>query len=120
MGLWWSWFRDSTFISGTVIVLLCNEALGTSSSLDVEGEASVGRFLVALANVPQSCQQNLPYLCGVRSALTHWLYTVAELLVSAINNLKTMAGGHTVHEWQAILSTTVVISIHFVWRTKSS
>ena len=33
----------------------------------------------------------------------HWLYTVAELIVSAIDNLKTMAGGHAVHEWQAIL-----------------
>ena len=32
-----------------------------------------------------------------------WLYTVAELIVSAIDNLKTMAGGHVVHEWQAIL-----------------
>ena len=30
----------------------------------------------------------------------HWLYTVAELIVSAIDNLKTMAGGHAVHEWQ--------------------
>ena len=38
-GLWWTWFRDSTFISGSVRVLLCNEALGTSSSLAVEGEA---------------------------------------------------------------------------------
>ena len=27
-------------------------------------------------------------------------------MVSAIDNLKTVAGGHTVHEWQAILSTT--------------
>ena len=37
------WLCDSTFISGTVSVLLCNEALGTSSSLAVEGEAvSVG------------------------------------------------------------------------------
>ena len=34
-------FCDSTlsFISGIVSVLLCNEALGTSSSLAVEGEA---------------------------------------------------------------------------------
>ena len=39
VGLWWTWFRDSTFISGSVRVLLCNEALGTSSSLAVEGEA---------------------------------------------------------------------------------
>ena len=31
-------------------------------------------------------------------------------IVSAINNLKTMGGGHAVHERQAILSTTVVIS----------
>ena len=31
--------KYSTFISGSVRVLLCNEALGTSSSLAVEGEA---------------------------------------------------------------------------------
>ena len=52
-------------------------------------------------------------------ALTHWLYTVAEIIVSARNNLKTMAGGNAVHERQAILSTSVVLSIHFVWRTRS-
>ena len=34
-------------------------------------------------------------------------------MVSAINNLKTMGGGHAVHERQAILSTTVVISHTF-------
>ena len=34
-------------------------------------------------------------------------------IVSAINNLKTMGGGHVVHERQAILSTTVVISHTF-------
>ena len=34
-------------------------------------------------------------------------------IVSAINNLKTMGGGHAVHERQAILSTTVVISHTF-------
>ena len=28
----------------------------------------------------------------------YWLYTVAELIVSAISYLKTMAGGHAVHE----------------------
>ena len=48
--------------------------------------------------------------CRVRRALTHWLYTVAEIIVSAINILKTMAGGHAVYERQAILSTSVVIS----------
>ena len=32
----------------------------------------------------------------------YWLYTVGDLIVSAIDNLKMMAGGHTVHEWQAI------------------
>ena len=40
-------------------------------------------------------------------------HIVAELIVSAINNLKTMDGGHAVHERQAILSTTVVISHSF-------
>ena len=35
----WKWFRDSTFILGSVRVLLFTEALGTSSSLAVEGEA---------------------------------------------------------------------------------
>ena len=34
-------------------------------------------------------------------------------IVSAINNLKAMGGGHAVHERQAILSTTVVISHTF-------
>ena len=29
------------------------------------------RFLVSLADVPQSCQQNLPYFCRVQSALAH-------------------------------------------------
>ena len=29
------------------------------------------RFLVGLADVPQSCQQNLPYFCRVRSPLAH-------------------------------------------------
>ena len=33
----------------------------------------------------------------------HWLYTVAELIVSAIDNLKLMFGGHVVNKWQAIL-----------------
>ena len=28
-------------------------------------------FLVGLAEVPQSCQQNLPYFCRVQSALVH-------------------------------------------------
>ena len=45
--------------------------------------------------------------------LTHCLHTVAELIVSAINNLKTMGGGHAVHEQQAILPTMVVISHTF-------
>ena len=37
------------------------------------------------------------------------MYTMGKLKVSAINNLKRMAGGHTVHERQAILSTAVVV-----------
>ena len=41
------------------------------------------------------------------------VHTVAELIVSAVNNLKMMGGGHAVHEQQAILSTTVVISHTF-------
>ena len=45
------------------------------------------RFLVGLADVSQSCQQNLPYFCCVRSALTHQLYTVVKLIVSTISNL---------------------------------
>ena len=28
----------------------------------------------------------------------YWLYTVPELLVSAIDNFKTVAGGHDVHK----------------------
>ena len=38
---------------------------------------------------------------------------MAELIVSAINNLKMMGRGHAVHEQQTILSTTVVISVTF-------
>ena len=49
----------------------------------------------------------------VRRFLTYWLHTVAELIVSAINNLKTMGRGHAVHERQAILSIAVVISHTF-------
>ena len=45
--------------------------------------------------------------------LAYWLHVVAELIVSAINNLKTMDGEHAVHERQAILSTMVVISNTF-------
>ena len=29
------------------------------------------RVLVGLADIPESCQQNLPYFCRVRSALAH-------------------------------------------------
>ena len=68
----WTWFRNSTFISGSVRLLLCNEALGTSSSLAVEGEVVQIRFyIVGLADVPQLCQQNLPYFCRERSTLAH-------------------------------------------------
>ena len=38
MGLWWSWFCNSTFNLGTVRALLCNEALGASCLLAIEGE----------------------------------------------------------------------------------
>ena len=49
---------------------MCNEALGTLSSLAVERKAR-SRFLVGLVDVPQSCQQNLLCFCRVRSALAH-------------------------------------------------
>ena len=39
------------------------------------------------------------------------VYRGIKPIVSAINNLKTMGRRHTVHERQAIISTTVVISI---------
>ena len=29
----------------------------------------------------------------------YWLYTVPELMVSAVDNLKTVAEGRDVHEW---------------------
>ena len=57
--------------------------------------------------------KNLLCICPVQRILTYCLHIVAELIVSAINNLKTMGGGHAVHEWQAILLTTVVISHTF-------
>ena len=37
--------------------------------------------------------------------------TVAKLIVTTILNLKTMAGGYTVHSQQAIILTMVVIPI---------
>ena len=52
--------------------------------------------------------------CHVQSPLMYWLYIVAKVKVSAIDNLKTIAGGHIVYKRQAILLTMVVISIHFV------
>ena len=53
-------------------------------------------------------------------SLIYWLHTVAELIVSAINSLKTVGRGHAVHERQGILLTMVVISIHFVWQKRMS
>ena len=69
--------------------------------------------LVFLAVVPQLWQENSPCFCRVQRILTYCLHIIAELIVSAINNLKTMGGGHTVHERQTILSTMVVISHTF-------
>ena len=89
------------FISGSVRVLLCNETPGTSSSPVVEGEAVQVDF------------QNLPYFCRVRSTLTQQLYTVVKLIVSAINNLKTMGGGHAVHDGKAFYRTRQSFPIHF-------
>ena len=45
--------------------------------------------------------------------LTVVCWVVVELIVSAINNLKSTAGGHHVHKEQAILSTMVVSSHTF-------
>ena len=78
-------------------VLLCSEALGTSSSLAVGSIGRVSWFLVG-AVVPQLWQENLLCFCRVRRLLTYYLHIVPELIVSAINNLKTMDGGHAVHE----------------------
>ena len=68
--------------------------------------------LVSLANVSQSCQQNLP---GLKRFDTLAIYCGK---VSVINNLRTMAGGHAVHERQAILLTTVVIFHTFCMENK--
>ena len=43
------------------------------------------------------------FLPRTKSFNVYWLYTVAKLMVSATDNLKTMAGGHAVHKQQAIL-----------------
>ena len=56
----------STFISGSVQVLLCNEALRQLSR-----RSCANQYLVSLADVPQSCKQNMLYLCCVQSILTH-------------------------------------------------
>ena len=44
---------------------------------------------------------------------------MVKLIVSAINNLKTMGGGHAVHERQAILSTMVLIFHTFCMENKN-
>ena len=49
------------------------------------------------------------FLLRTKNFNVYCVHTVAELIVSAINNPKMMGGGHTVHEQQAVLSTTVVI-----------
>ena len=49
----------------------------------------------------------------------YWLHTVAELIISTINNLKTMGRGHAVHERQVILSTKVVFSHTFCMAKKN-
>ena len=42
------------------------------------------------------------FLPRMKGCLMYWLHTVAEFIVSAINNLKMMDRGHIVHERQAI------------------
>ena len=115
------------FEAGTMVVMVLRQYF---QLMNCEGSAvqrgpgniifascrSIGRvswFLIGLAVVPQLWQENLPCFCRVRRLLTYCLHIVVELIVSAINNLKTMDGGHAVHEQQAILSTTVVISHTF-------
>ena len=46
-------------------------------------------------------------------------YCSRAYIVSGINNLKTMGGGHAMHELQAVLSTTVVISHTFCMAKKN-
>ena len=53
------------------------------------------------------------FVPGTKCSNALAVYCGKAYIVSAINNLKTMAGGHAVHERQAILSTTVVISHTF-------
>ena len=92
--------------------LLCSEALGTLSWLDVEYKLCKSVFS---RSSPRSAIVAVEFamFCRVRRILTYCLHIVAELKVSVINNLKTMSGGHAVHERQAILLTTVVISNTF-------
>ena len=59
------------------------------------------------------------FFAAYEGFLTYWLHTVAELIVSTTNNLKTMGRGHVVHERQAILSTAVVISHTFSMAKKN-
>ena len=108
VGLWWPWLRDSILIHlRNLTVLLCSK--GNIIFTSRQSRNCSSHFLANLADVPASYQQNLPYLCCIRSALTHYCGKPYSLH----DNLKMMAGGHAVHEQQAILSTTVVISHTF-------
>ena len=69
------------------------------------------QLLADLAEVPASCQQDLPYLCCVRSTNTLAIY--CGKAYSLHDNLKMMAGGHAVHEQQTISSITVLITHTF-------
>lgn len=67
----------------------------------------MNRFIVGLTSVPQPIKST-DFAIFVPG--TNWFnVTVAKLIVSTINNVKTMAGGHTVPERQAILLAAVVI-----------
>ena len=90
-------------------VLLCSKGNIIFSSC--QSRSCSSQFLADLSDVPASCQQNLPYLCCVRSTNTLAIYCGKAYILH--DNLKMNTGGHTLHEQQAILSTRVVITHTF-------
>ena len=82
LGLWLTWFRDSTVISESVRVLLCNKALGTSPSLAVEGEACklvFSRFSQCSTLVSTEFAVFVPYTKRFKAMVSKFFVSQAKL-----------------------------------------
>ena len=97
--------QTQSTLSSSHVVNCFSVKEGVASCLHERLRAAFARVLAqGRRRVVHGKQQSRLYTDGGSdSNLTYWLYTVAELIVSGIDNLKTMAGGHAVHERQAIL-----------------